>query len=213
MKIFYIDTSSSYLYTGIVQDDELLIDKKCNYSKDLSKYALSEVAKMFEKVDLKPSDIDKIIVVSGPGSFTGIRIGMTIAKIYAWALKKEIAMITSLDAMSSSVDSNKLRVPVVDARRGYVYAGIYDNNNIIMENQYINLNDLKNTLVNLNKEYIFITNDSKIELENKVNYDPDILKIVNIYKTKESINPHLAYPTYLKAVEAEENLRNKNNDN
>ena len=213
MKVFYIDTSSSYLYAGIIQDDKLLIEQKTNYNKDLSKYALSEVDKMFKSIGLKPSEIDKIIVVSGPGSFTGIRIGMTIAKIYAWALKIEITTISSLDAMSSSIDSNKLIVPVIDARRGYVYAGIYSKDEILMENQYISLIKLKDTLTNLNKEYVYITNDEKLNLENKISYNPDILKIINKYKDKKSINPHLIEPSYFKDVEAEENLRNKKYDN
>lgn len=213
MKILYIDTSSSYLYSGIVNEHELLIECKNNFGKDLSKFALSEIEKMFKSVNLKPADIDKIIVVSGPGSFTGVRIGMTFAKIFAWSLKKQITTISSLEAMSSSVDSNKLIVPLIDARRGYVYAGVYKQDNLILENQYIKLEKLINYLDELNEEYIFVTNDESLKLDDKVEYNPNILKIVLKYKDKESINPHLVEPNYLKAVEAEENLRNLKNDN
>ena len=212
MKVFYIDTSSSYLYSGIVSDNILLASTKINFEKDLSKYTLSEVEKLFKDSSLTPNNIDKIIVVSGPGSFTGIRIGMTLAKIFAWSLKKEITTITSLDAMSSSVDTNKLKVPVIDARRGYVYAGIYENDDIILENCYIKLDNLKEKLNELKKEYVFITNNN-LSLENTLNYDPDILRIVNKYKNKESINPHLVEPSYFKLTEAEENLGNISYDN
>ena len=88
MKILYIDTSTNYLYAGIVINHELLSEVKKNFTHDLSKYALYEISKMLEKCNLQPNDIDKIIVVNGPGSFTGIRIGMTIAKIFAFTLKK-----------------------------------------------------------------------------------------------------------------------------
>jgi len=213
MKIFYIDTSSSYLYTGIANNQKLLIDCKVNFNKDLSKYTLSEVDKMFKQINLKPDDIDKIIVVSGPGSFTGIRIGMTIAKIFAWSFNKDITTISSLDAMSASIEIDKLVVPIIDARRGYVYAGIYDNDKIVLENQYIKLEKLVSYLKNLNKEYVFITNDKKLQLDNLIQYNPDILKIINKYKDKKNINPHLVEPNYLKAVEAEENLRKKHHDN
>jgi len=213
MKIFYIDTSSSYLYTGIANNQKLLIDCKVNFNKDLSKYTLSEVDKMFKQINLKPDDIDKIIVVSGPGSFTGIRIGMTIAKIFAWSFNKDITTISSLDAMSASIEIDKLVVPIIDARRGYVYAGIYDIDKIVLENQYIKLEKLVSYLKNLNKEYVFITNDKKLQLDNLIQYNPDILKIINKYKDKKNINPHLVEPNYLKAVEAEENLRKKHHDN
>ena len=88
MTIFYIDTSSSNLYSGIYSNNSLKAFVKKPFGKDMSKYALNEVKLMFESINIKPSDVDKIIVVSGPGSFTGIRIGMTIAKIFAFSLKK-----------------------------------------------------------------------------------------------------------------------------
>ena len=213
MKVFYIDTSSSYLYTGIVSFDKLIASCKKNFNKDLFKYTLNEVEKLFKTANLKPTDIDKIIVVSGPGSFTGIRIGMTIAKIFAWSLNKEITTITSLDAMAISTETNKLKVPIIDARRGYVYAGVYENNEVVLKNQYIKLEDLEKYLNELKKEYVFITNQESFKYENILKYDPDILEIVNFYKDKKAINPHLVEPTYLKLTEAEENLGSKNHDN
>jgi len=80
---------------------------------------------MFDKNDIAKDEITKIIVVNGPGSFTGIRIGVTIAKVYAWTLKIDITTITSLEAMALSSKSNTTyKVPMIDARRGYVFAGI-----------------------------------------------------------------------------------------
>ena len=206
MTIFYIDTSSSTLYSGIYSNNSLKAYVKKPLGKDMSKYALNEVNLMFERVNLKPNDIDKIIVVSGPGSFTGIRIGMTIAKIFAFSLKKEITTISSLEAMMLSVNTDKIKVPIIDARRGYVYAGVYKNNNILKENQYIKLDELMSFLDSLNEEYIFITNDSKLDNLNRVKYSPDILNIIKNVKDKENINPHLVEPVYLKLTEAEENL-------
>ena len=124
MRYLYIDTSSNYLYAGIISNNKLLYQIKKNYGSNLSKYAINEIKIMFENIKFNPNDINKIIVVSGPGSFTGIRIGMTFAKIYSWIKKIDIIPITSLDAMSKSVDINSIIVPIIDARRGYVYAGI-----------------------------------------------------------------------------------------
>ena len=210
MNLFYIDTSSSYLYAGIICNNILKGSVKKNFGKELSKYALNEVKNLFNEVNILPSEIDKIIVVSGPGSFTGIRIGMTIAKIFAFSLKKDIITISSLEAMAYSVDSRLIKVPILDARRGFVYAGVYDkNNNIILENQYISLDKLKKYLNTLGKEYIFITNDAKLVDLDRIKYDPDILKIINIIKDRKSINPHSVEPLYLKLTEAEENLGSK----
>lgn len=212
MTYFYIDTSSSYLYTGIIKDNLLLGEIKKEFGSQLSKYAVSEISNLFKTTKINPNEIDKIIVVSGPGSFTGIRIGMTFAKIFAWTFNIKITTITSLEAMQVSANSNKVLVPIIDARRGYVYAGVYKNNKSLLKNQYIKLEDLNEYLSNLNEEYFYITNDSKFNYINCVKYDPNILNIVLNYANKKDINPHLIEPDYLKLTEAEENLGNKNDN-
>lgn len=206
MRILYIDTSSNYLITGIVENDKLLVSTNKKLDQNLSRDAVPELAKMFDKVNLEPKDIDKIIVVDGPGSFTGIRIGVTIAKVFAYALKKNITTISSLEAMKESVNDASYFVPVIDARRGYVYAAIYNKNDReILNSGYIKLSVLKDKLKML-EDYLIITNDD-IEVDGiKTKYKPDILKIVEKYKTRKNINPHSVNPNYLKLTEAEEKL-------
>jgi len=205
MKVFYIDTSSSYLYTGITCDNELLIEKKLCLSHDLSTFTLNEVSKMFNEVGLEHKDIDKIIVVNGPGSFTGIRIGVTLAKIFAWGLNKRITTISSLEAMAKSVEDERLVVPIINARRGACYASIYDHDKCLLEGEYMTIEKLKLFLVGLGKEYVFVSND-KFDFHVE-EYNPNILRIVNSFKDREDINPHLVNPSYLKLTEAEERLR------
>lgn len=205
MRILYIDTSSSYLYAGIVENDKLLSEVKKEYIQELSKYALPEISELFNKTKLSTKDIDKIIVVNGPGSFTGIRIGITIAKIYAWSLNIPITTITSIEAMMMSSNSNSYLVPLIDARRGYVFSAIYnDKKEQILKPQYIKFEELKQKLEDINN-YVIITNDELDYKCNKETYDPNILKIVLKYKDKEPINPHIVNPEYLKLTEAEEN--------
>lgn len=204
MKILYIDTSSSYLYTAITADDKLLVEIKEEFGHNLSQEALPKIASMFEKVNLEPKDINKIIVVNGPGSFTGIRIGITIAKVYGWSLNIPVTTITSLEAMMLSSNEACSHVPVIDARRGYVFGAIYDDKNKqILKPQHIKIVDLEQKLKGITN-YIIITNDD-IEITGKrEEYNPDILKIVNYFKDKKEINPHAVNPEYLKLTEAEE---------
>lgn len=203
MRVLYIDTSSSYLYTGIVEDDQLLEEIKEDYSHELSKYALPKIASMFDSTNLKPTHIDKIIVVNGPGSFTGIRIGLTIAKVYAWSFHIPITTITSLEAMACSISSDMVKVPIIDARRNYSYVAIYDNDKVVQAPVYISNDKLVNIL-SKQREYIFITNND-ISLDGeKCSYTPDIKNIVKTFVDKEEINPHAVNPNYLKLTEAEE---------
>ena len=200
--ILYIDTSSNFLYTGIVEKDKIICEIKKEYGHTLSEYALPEIVSMFEKNNIEPNQLTKIVVVDGPGSFTGIRIGITIAKVYAWSLNIPITTITSLEAMMLSNKDNKIKVPIIDARRGFVFAAIYNSDNQeILSPQHIKLTDLMKKLEN--KDYIFITNDEIEQIDNKVTYSPDIKKITNYVKDKSNINPHLVNPNYLKLTEAE----------
>ena len=204
MKILYLDTSSSFLYTALVADDKLLFQIKENLGKDMSKYVLSKIEKEFNRLKISPEVVEKIILVSGPGSFTGIRIGATIAKIIAWTKNIPIITISSLEAMAvSCIEKSKYYVPLIDARRGFVFAEIFDENyNSVLEAQYINLNELVNYMRKLSDDVTYTTNDS-LEIEH-VLYNPDILKIVNFFKKKNPTNPHLVDALYLKATEAEE---------
>ena len=207
MRVLYIDTSSDYLYSGIVIDDKLVSSVKKKYEKDLSKEALPKIIELFDEAEITPKDLDKIIVVNGPGSFTGIRIGITIAKTIACALNINITPISGLTAMAISCDNDTYKMPLIDARRGYVYGAIYDkDNNKVIEDSHIYLQDLLDKSKDLGNVTVITNNDIDINLE-KVKYDPDILKIVKHYENSEGINPHLVNPIYLKKTEAEEKAR------
>lgn len=210
MKILYIDTSSSYLYSAILEDSNVLAEVKKEFGQSLSEDSLPEIAKLFEKTNLKPKEIEKIIVVNGPGSFTGIRIGVTIAKTYAWALNLDIITVSSLEAMSISCSKETNHVPIIDARRGYVFAGIYDKeSNTIFKPSHILIKDLDKELEKLDN-YTIISNNELDNYENIVKYNPDISKIVERVKNRESVNPHAVNPEYLKLTEAEESKLNDN---
>ena len=206
MRILYIDTSSSFLHSAIVEDNTLLASVSEDYGQSLSEIALPKIVEMFEKTNLSPKDVDKIIVVNGPGSFTGIRIGITIAKVYAWSLNIPITTISSLEAMSISSEEKKAHIPILNARRGYVYGAIYDEDqNTIFEPKHIKWEDLKKEVEKLNN-YELISNDEFEEELVLSSYTPNFVKIVEKFKDKKDLNPHAVNPEYLKLTEAEEKL-------
>ena len=215
MKILYLDTSSSFLYTAIL-DDSIVIDEiKEKLEKNLSTFTLSYINNMLNIHGLKLDDVEKIIVVNGPGSFTGIRIGLTIAKTIAWARKIHIIPISSLEAITLSTYNTLADyiVPIIDARRNFVYSAIYDakNKNFILKEQYINLDTLNAALENLAGKILFVTNDDVNTKYEKIKYIPDIRTIVDEVKNKPPVNPHLVDANYLKLTEAEENYDHWNN--
>ena len=206
MRVLYIDTSSSYLYSAIVEDEKLIASVSEDYGQSLSEIALPKIVEMFNENKLSPKDVDKIIVVDGPGSFTGIRIGITIAKVYAWSLNIPITTITSLEAMSISSKEKKIHVPMINARRGYVYAAIYDENQkVIHKPEHMKWEDLEKEIHNLNSVEIISNDEYDWDVET-VPYQPDFVKIVETFKEKEPMNPHAVNPEYLKLTEAEEKL-------
>ena len=205
MKVLYIDTTTSYLYTGLVIDGILKSQIKEELGKDLSSQALLKISQVIEQEKLQPEEIDCIMVVNGPGSFTGIRVGVTIAKTFAYSLQKKVITISSLEAMAVSNHSeNKFKIPMIDARRGYVYGAIFNQNYTpILKQQYISLEALKCATDRLLEDYEYISNQEFDGINTKA-YDPDIEKIVNTFIAREETSPHAVNPIYLKQTEAEE---------
>ena len=204
MRYLYIDTSSSYLYSAIVEDSNLLAEIKENYGQSLSEVALPKIVSMFEELKMTAKDIDKIFVVNGPGSFTGIRIGVTIAKVYAWSLKLPISTILSLEAMAVSSNQKKYHVPIINARRGYVFGAIYDEEfREVLKPQHLKLEELIEKLKTID-HYELISNDTFDQELELVPYNPNFIKIIEHFKNRKEVNPHSVNPEYLKLTEAEE---------
>lgn len=214
MKILYLDTTSSYLYTAILEDNNIIAEIKEELGNNLSSYTLPRIQEMMYVKGISVDDIKKIICVNGPGSFTGIRIGLTIAKVLAWAKNIPIIPISSLEAMALSADGNyDFIVPAIDARRNYLYASIYDikNKNFVMHEKHVLSDTLNIALDSLVGSICYITNNQINANYDVQPYEPKIDKIVNEVKDREPVNPHLIDANYLKLTEAEENKLNEEN--
>lgn len=204
MISLFMDTHSKDLNIGLVNDNILLDEIKIRDLETHSNLFLCKVDEILKNNKLTPNDVDRIIVVNGPGSFTGIRIAVTDAKVFAWGLKKRIVTISSLKAYALSADFKDFIISVIDARRGYVYAAIYDSNyNEILGEKYMLLSELLDKVNNLdgNKNFVGFCNIDNINVS-KPNLD--ILSIVNYCKSLPDMNSHLVNPNYLKKTEAEE---------
>lgn len=204
MITLFIDTSTDTLTVSIINDD-VILDAITLPSSEHSKYAMSAIESIFDKNNIKRNSVNKIMVVNGPGSFTGIRIGVTIAKIYAWACNINVVPISTLKAYAISNMSYKYYISSIDARRNYVYAAIYDSNyNNILDESYINKDDLINKIIKL-EDYLIISNTPILDF-NTVKPKLDIKRIYDYYKNDIGINCHALKPVYLKEVEAVEKM-------
>ena len=209
MISLFLNTSSSRFSVAIAKDNKVFDSLYVDYDKDLSKDALYEVKKILEKNALNPTDVDEVICVRGPGSFTGLRIGVTIAKTFAYFLEKELYSVSTLEVMASSVTGDVI-VPIIDARRGFCYSAIYDKNyNVLMDECYIKITDLLEKVKSYTGNIVFVSLD-KFDFET-VEFVPDMDKFFTLdFKRKEDSMTFV--PNYLKKTEAEEKL-NDNRDN
>lgn len=198
MRSLLIDTSSFVMTLAILEDGKVLASFEEEIRTDMASKIVPTIELLFKNVTFEIENINKIFVVNGPGSFTGVRVGVTVAKTIAWALKKEIVTLSSLEFLATTKIAKKNRVVAIDARRGYVYGGVYDEDlNPIMSDRYLPFSDLAPYL----EEGELISRD---ELPGAIHPKVDIAAIVEKHKDDVSLNPHETNPNYLKLTEAEE---------
>lgn len=202
MITLFIDTCTEILNVALIRDG-IILGSSTISSSEHSKYTMPEIEKLFKNNNINPKSVNKIMVTNGPGSFTGIRIGVTIAKTYAWACNINVIPISTLKAYALSYDGFDYYIPMIDARRCYVYAGIYNSKyEEVMQDSYISIDKLIEKVKALNN-VLFISN-SNFNNVDTVSTKINILKIYEYYKDEKGINPHALMPNYLKKTEAEE---------
>lgn len=205
MISLFIDTSMANVSISIIKDNNILSIIQEDIPNEHSKYATSYVKKVIDDAGIDANDVDNILVVNGPGSFTGVRIGVTIAKTYGYLIDKGIIPVSSLKSLAISSKYDGVVMSVISANRSSYYVGIYDNNyNEIINEQFVSRDKLLE-LINLYNPYI-VSNDFNVVSVyrfNKVNLD--VLEIVNYYKDKNKVNYHALVPNYLKLPQAMEN--------
>lgn len=208
MTSLFLNTASSYLSTAILIDNKVIDEKYIKLDKELSKLALSEIKNMLEKNQVALNTIDEIICVDGPGSFTGLRVGVTISKTLAYSLSCKLYKASNLFLMATSINDNYI-IPIINARHNCVYAAIYNKEyEVVMEEKYITLDELKSKISKLDNSYTLVSSD-EFEFNTK-KYTPNLNNFFK-YLKKEEQDVFRFEPNYLKKTQAEEELNDKRN--
>jgi tRNA threonylcarbamoyladenosine biosynthesis protein TsaB len=126
MRILAVDTSSNVASAAIVDDNKLVCECVLNNKLTHSQTLMPMIDEVFKKSELAPQDIDMFAVSSGPGSFTGLRIGVTTIKGLAHATDKPVCGVNTLEALAYNLPfCPYIIAPIMDARREQVYNAFY----------------------------------------------------------------------------------------
>lgn len=126
MKLLAIDSSGLVASVAVMEDDTMVAEYTMNYKKTHSQTLVPMLDQMSKMIELDLNTIDAIAIASGPGSFTGLRIGSATAKGLGLALNKPIIPVPTVDALAYNLYGNTgVICPIMDARRNQVYTGIY----------------------------------------------------------------------------------------
>ena len=180
MKTLFIDTHYLDIIIALLENGKIVNKEEVINKKNNSEYIFPTLVKV-----LNDENIDEIIVVNGPGSFTGVRLGVTIAKTLAYTLKIGLRTIDSLKVVS--ISTNAKNVALSD-ENGY-YVGHFNSSHDKID------------------EYTYLSNDEFNKIPNKeeyiTEYRLDIEKVSNYLKTEDYINAHKAKPIYIKKIGVE----------
>ena len=195
-KILIIDTSTKYIYLSLVIDG---LEKHTVYQEGINNHSVTIIPllkEMLFKENLTLQDLTEVVIGVGPGSYTGVRIGVTVSKMIGYLNNIKVKTISSLALIASSSDSIFV-IPYIDARRGNAFMAAFENiDGLLKRVEKDCLENIDEYKSNHKSDYKFI--ESGI---------PNIKKIFKSDLLTEVKNVHELIPNYLRITEAE---RNKN---
>lgn len=168
MKIVALDSSGLVASVALSEDDNLIAEYTVQYKKTHSQTLLPMLQEICRMVELDLDTVDAIAVAAGPGSFTGLRIGSATAKGLAFAMRKPIVPVPTVDGLAYQMyGAGDLVCPIMDARRNQVYTGIYefvpDQNGrfaydmrVIREQCAVSFDEIAEALNELDRNVIFL---------------------------------------------------------
>ncbi len=183
MITLYIDTHYDQVVLILYQNNKILDKIQLDLIFKHSQVVLPNIKLLLAKNKLQPNQLERLIVVNGPGSFTGVRIGVTIAKVMAFSLNIPIIEVSSLWLRAIQIAGAKT---VGIKEKNGVFVAVYDEDNQLVGEPYY----LKN------EAYEKVANEILMAVE--LDYEKIIKAADNIKPT----NPHLVKPIYVKQIEA-----------
>ena len=173
MLILGIDTSTDILGLALLKENKLLGEYNLNLKRQHSEKLLPLLKEIFNHLDLTLRDLDGVAVAVGPGSFTGLRIGITTAKMLGRIFSIPVKGISTLEIMAAGVENNYL-LPLLDARRKRVYYSFYKKSNSEPENIFLeqikeaastNISELPQILAAYRQEKIVLVGEKTAEVK------------------------------------------------
>ena len=227
MKILSVDSSSVSASVAITENGVTLAENFINNGLTHSQTLMPMVEKTLIDADVSIKDIEVFAITNGPGSFTGVRIGIASVKGMADALNKKCVAISTLEAIAEPLKNEDCIVcAVMDARCNQVYTAIFENGNRLCEDKAVLIDELGDELKNYNKKVVFIgdgsvlcyeklkdvvTNVSVAEEDIRFIHASSIGRLaeVKIKNGEETIDSANLVPFYLRLPQAERELNNK----
>ena len=138
MKILSIDTTSSVCSVSLLENDQVMDENILDNGKTHSENMMPLLDELLKRNNVDISEIEFISVCVGPGSFTGIRIGISTIKAFAEVLNIKIASVTSLETLSrnETAEDGQVIVPLIDARNNQVYFAVFNKDELLYLIEY-----------------------------------------------------------------------------
>lgn len=209
MICLFFDTSSDLLKVSLIKDNKIIFDKELHTKNDHSSYLVPTIDEAFKNNNIDFKELDEIIVGNGPGSFTGTRISIAVAKTYAFSFNIPVYMISSLEELIYDNDGYDFYVPIIEEKKENLYFSIFDKNKKrVMDDTYSSIEYMYKKLEELDGKILLISlSDKEYEKYDTVKASINALNIMkNIDVNNEKVNPHLLKPNYIKKIEAEAKL-------
>ena len=169
MFVILLDSSNTSLTVGLANKDKVLESVSYEAWQSQSEHMIPELDKLLNKYDVCYKDISDVVVSVGPGSYTGVRIAITIAKTIAVATGAKVYGISSLRCQK---DQDKPSICVINARSGRSYFGVYENDKVIVEDSILT-NDKVLEYINEHPKFSVCGNTSYLGINGK---KPDIAR-------------------------------------
>ena len=212
MKIAAFDTSSKALTLAILEDETLLAQMTLNIKKNHSITLMPAIDFLMNSLDMKPTDLDRIAVAQGPGSYTGLRMAVATAKTLAYTLKIELVGVSSLLALVPE-KTEGLVIPLINARRNNVYAGFYRSGQAVHSEEHLSFAEVLEIAGATDQPITFVGETEAFEEQIITSLPqaaiqptlPEAATIGRLGLDLPAQSIHDFVPNYLKRVEAEEN--------